>query len=371
MTQIHAHITDEMLERARNRIGKVWVPQRPGFNTGATQDTIRHFVDGYGDVNPIYRDEEYAKKTKYGRITAPPCFLYTIRIPSGESAGLPGLHSWLVGGDWEWFKPILEGDKIAFTVILKDVEERPSGLAKRSIWATEEVTYKNQIGETVAKAEGWLVAAERDAAKVEGKYQSVPRAKYTQEEIKKIDDDYDNEVIRGSTPRYWETVKVGEALQPVVKGPLSPRDILCWLMGWGGVFFKAHRIFLDYQRRHPAIAMLDESTGAVDIPELVHMEGSRAKEIGIVSAYDYAPQRITWQSQVLTNWMGDDGFLKKLHVELRRFNMVGDTTWCHGEVTDKYIDKGEHLVHVKCWGKNQRDEANMQGYAVVALPSRG
>jgi len=37
-----------------------------------------------------------------------------------------------------------------------------------------------------------------------------------------------------------------------------------------------------------------------------------ARELGIHSAYDYGADRITWIGHALTNWMGDDGFLKKL-----------------------------------------------------------
>jgi len=41
------------------------------FNTEVRIDAIRHFVDGIGDINPLYRDREYAKNTKYG------CLLFT------------------------------------------------------------------------------------------------------------------------------------------------------------------------------------------------------------------------------------------------------------------------------------------------------
>ena len=36
---------------------------KPYFNREVTIDTIEHFVDGIGDLNPLYRDREYAKKT--------------------------------------------------------------------------------------------------------------------------------------------------------------------------------------------------------------------------------------------------------------------------------------------------------------------
>jgi hypothetical protein len=68
--------------------------------------------------------------------------------------------------------------------------------------------------------------------------------------------------------------------------------------------------------------------------------------------------------------MGDDGFLKKFYMELRRFNVVGDTTWCKGKVTRKYLDNGEPLVDVEVWAENQRGEITAPGRAVVRLPSK-
>ena len=44
-----------------------------------------------------------------------------------------------------------------------------------------------------------------------------------------------------------------------------------------------------------------------------------------------APQRVSCLSVLLTNWIGDDGFLWKFRAELRRFNIIGDTTWCKGK----------------------------------------
>ena len=91
----------------------------------------------------------------------------------------------------------------------------------------------------------------------------------------------------------------------------------------------------------------------MDVPELVHMEETRAQEIGIPGAYDYGCQRISWLGNLITNWMGDDGFLKRLRAELRRFNVIGDTTWLKGKVTQKYNKEGEPLIDVECWAENQ------------------
>src|SRR5699024_5320505 len=45
---------------------------------------IRKFADSIGDSNPLYRDEEYADKTTYGGIIAPPTFPIAIASEVGE-----------------------------------------------------------------------------------------------------------------------------------------------------------------------------------------------------------------------------------------------------------------------------------------------
>lgn len=369
MTQEHAVITDEMVDVLRGRIGVEWTPREPYYNTASTKDAILHFAQGIGDPNPLWADEEYARKTRYGCIIAPPCFLYSVYWPSGRS-GLPGIHAWHSGNDWEFYKPILLSDEFTYKCILTDVVEKRSRMAGRTIIVYGDTYYWNQRGEMVAKAKGWSVRAERRASGEAGKYRAIPKATYTSEQLKKIYEDYEKEEIRGAAPRYWEDVNEGDEMTPVVKGPLTLRDMNTWLMGAGSPYMRAHGMALTYQKRHPGIAMVDSQSGQVDVPELVHMEDTRAQEIGLPGAYDYGCQRISWLGHLLTNWMGDDGFLKRLYAELRLFNVVGDTTWCKGKVAKKYIENGVHLVDIECWGENQRGEITMPGRATVALPSK-
>lgn len=370
-SKAHSTITDEMIERSRSRIGRVWRPTEPYFNTTATSDTIRHFVNGIGDVNPLFRDVDYAQKTKYGRLVAPPCFLYTVYYPGGQAALMPGIHAWHSGNDWEWFRPILEGDELTVEVTLKDVVEKKSRMAKRTFIGYDETIYRNQRGKIVSKVLGWSILAGRTESKKERKYRNIPnKASYTQEEVRAIYDAYEKEEIRGSNPRYWEDVQVGDELTPVVKGPLTMRDIYAWLIGAGSPYMRAHRIFYEYEKRHPAIGMIDSQTGDVDVPELVHMENTRAQEIGIPGAYDYGAQRMSWMGHLLTNWAGDDGFIWTMYGELRLFNVVGDTTWFKGKVNNKYYFDDKFCVDIECWGENQRGETTAPGKATVILPSK-
>ena len=362
-------ITDEMIADLRKRIGVVWKPWRPYFNTAATKDSIRHFCEGIGDFNPLFINPDYAKNTSYSCVIAPPLFFYSIYY-AAAGRGMPGVHSWHSGDDWEFHQPIIEGDTFTYENEMVDVQVKKSKMAGKSVIQYHEIRYFNQRDELAAKSLNWCIRSARKASADKRKYAGIKQATYSVEEMQKIYDSYDSEEIRGATPRYWEDCKIGDELKPVVKGPLSKRDIFAWLKGAGSVFIEAHGYALAFLRRHGELEMVDEKTGLPDVPELVHMEDTRAQTIGLPSAYDYGCQRISWLGNLLTNWMGDDGFIKRLRAELRRFNIIGDTTWLKGKVIEKYEKDGEFLVDIDCWGENQRGEITMPGIATVRLPSK-
>ena len=64
-------------------------------------------------------------------------------------------------------------------------------------------------------------------------------------------------------------------------------------------------------------------------------------------------------------------FLRRIAARLVKFNVMGDTTWCHGRVTGKTVEVGLHLVEIDVWGENQNGEVTVKGEARVQLPSRG
>jgi len=51
------------------------------MNEFVTTDSIRHFIAGSGDRNPLWWNEKYAKKTRLGGIIAPPMFTDWICAP--------------------------------------------------------------------------------------------------------------------------------------------------------------------------------------------------------------------------------------------------------------------------------------------------
>ncbi|MBI3967405.1 MAG: MaoC family dehydratase N-terminal domain-containing protein [Chloroflexi bacterium] len=364
-----AVITEGALEALRARIG-VEVPRPQPYIEVATKDAIKHFADGIGDVNLLWRDEEYARQTRYGTIVAPPCVLYSMdKITSGMVGGLPGIHALFAGTTFEWFEPIMLNDRVVGSSALKSIEEKKSQFANRTVLQTYHTKFTNQDGCLVATADSWCIRTERDTGREKGKYQGIEPSHYTPEQIAQYESDILAEEIRGANPRYWEDVNEGDSIGPVTKGPVTVTDFIAWLMGWGGLFVRAHRVAVEFRQRHPAAGIVNE-LGIPDGPERVHWDSPFAKRIGAPEAYDYGPQRVSWLGNLMTNWIGDEGFLRRLSAQVRRFNIVGDVSRCQGKVTRKYLDGDQALVDCDIWIENQRGEITAQGTATARLPRR-
>ena len=66
-------ITDEGIAQLRTRIGKGFPGRRP-WRTEATRDAIYHLALAIGDLSPLYLDEDYARRTRWGGSGTPCSF---------------------------------------------------------------------------------------------------------------------------------------------------------------------------------------------------------------------------------------------------------------------------------------------------------
>ena len=74
--------------------------------------------------------------------------------------------------------------------------------------------------------------------------------------------------------------------------------------------------------------------------------------------------------RLITDWMGDEGFLRKLYFEMRRQQRPGDTMVCRGKVTGRHERDGQGWVELDVWAENEREGVTTPGKAVVVLPRR-
>ena len=367
-------ITEEGLADLRKRLGvKIENTVEP-WNYEATRDAIRHYAHGIGDDNPLWCDPAYAEKTKYGTLVALPSFLFTTsRIVSGYCGGLSGVHAMWAGADWTWYKPVLRNDAITTQSHLKDLIEHKTKFAGRAFQQIYHVEFFNQSGDRVAECDSWVFRTDRDEARERGTKYTEARGrveKFTDEQLKDFYKRYEQEEIRGANTRYWEDVKEGEALPQMVKGPMTVTGFICYAQGWGGLYIRANKLAWKMQQKHPGTGIKNRF-GVPDCPERVHWDEDFALEVGAPGAYDYGPERCSWLTHQLTNWMGDDGFLHKSKCQIRRHNPDGDVIFIDGTVTRKFTENGKHYVEIAQNAQTHRGEISAHGSAIVQLPSRG
>jgi len=293
-------ITPQALEKWKQRIG---IKLRIGniFNQLASKEAIRNFVNGIGDLNPLWRDTEHAKQTKYGSIIAPPNWLYSV-FPTWVLQGLPGVHAFHSGNDWTFYKPVFLGDTITPECIFTGFDVKGSKFAGKIVREFQRANFYNQKGELVAATDLWLVRAQRATAREKGKYSQIELPHpWTDEELQKIDEDILAEETRGSAPRYWEDVEVGEELKPIVKGPFGQTDMIAYCVGAAPVQIAAHAVQLHMYHSHPAWGFRDPETHAWEPVYGVHYNKAAAKGAGLPYPYDVGTQRQCWLIHLLTN----------------------------------------------------------------------
>ena len=371
----YGKISDEAVAEVRRRIGRVYPIEEP-FVRYVNADSIRHAARAIGDANPLWIDAAYAGASRHGRRIAPPALLYAVTWGSWDmrrGEGLPGVHGLHAHDRWTYYRPLLEGDEVHATKEMTALDERTGKYAGRSMMQVRQLKYYNQRDELVARCVMSAVRTERHAGKEIGKYMSIPKAKYSDEQIRAIDADTAAEEVRGTRPRFWEDVAIGDPIQPVVRGPLTVADMIAWMMGVGSPHIRSGQYWLAYRRQSPKIAVKDPETGIPQAVERVHWDSFMAAEIGMPAPYDYGSQRGAWATHLATNWAGDDGWVAEVFAKYRGMNFLGDTVWIKGHVADKWRGAKSGIGYVRCeiHGINQRGDDIMPGYAVIALPSRG
>ena len=376
---VGARITDEGIERMRARIG-VEVPKEQPWNEYATVDAIRHFAWSYGDDNPLYSSPEYAANTRWKGVIAPPTFVHTTGVsvvkeipPEVREKGkgaLAGVNALFAGNVLECFQPVRADDRLIERRVLHSVDVKKSRFSGGiSVHNIDRQVYLNEQGQVTTVWFKRFIRTERQRASEKTGKRTVERAVYTQEQLREFDEAYASETRRGAEPRYWEDVKVGDAMQAMLKGPLTLSDVVAWMQGSGRAEILPSRLGWKNRQRHPKFYTLNDF-GVPEAAMRCHWDDSWARKIGSPYAFDMGNMRTAWHCQLVSDWMGDDGWMWRLETQIRAFSYIGDTHWLGGTVTRKYVDGERRCVELDIWARNQRDEVTSPGKAIVILPSR-
>ena len=137
---------------------------------------------------------------------------------------------------------------------------------------------------------------------------------------------------------YSEDIVVGSEMTPLVKHPTT-RQLVMWAGASG-----------DYNPIHydKDFAQSRELPGVIVQGQLVG----------------------NFLGQLVTDWMGEQGMLKKLNCSYKGMNYPGEAIICKGLVNRKYVEGDEHYVVCSLWAENPSGEKTVTGTAVVVMPTR-
>ena len=100
----------------------------------------------------------------------------------------------------------------------------------------------------------------------------------------------------------------------------------------------------------------------------VHYDQAFARTQGLPDAIVHGALKSGFLGQLLTDWIGEFGTLRKLACQYRAMDFPDDTLTCKGVVTRKYQDDGRRLVDCDIWLENGNGEKTTPGSATVELP---
>lgn len=390
---IKRQITDEDVALMRERIGypnptlRKGVITRP-WNTIATADAIRRWAESIGDANPLYNDDEYAARSRWGGSIAPPGFEWSMGIDRSRLVpedlnqrthkALRGVQLYHSGAEYRYYKPIRDGSKLYKAEYVADVQDKVSShFGTRSVIVNNATCWWDESENVVTTGERWFVHVERRSLRESGgkddnKKKRYEAPLYTDEQLAEIERAYDNEYVRGADTLYIQDVRAGQELPVMVKGPLTVTDMINMHMGGGWLTYGNPPYRLAYENRKRLRGFYSRNEfNAWDTIQRVHWDLSLAHSVGVPALYDIGPMRFVMLCHYISSFAGDDAWIHRIRYELRNFNYVGDTTWLKGTITDARVDQElGPLIELSVQGVNQRGEQNITGSATVLVACR-
>jgi acyl dehydratase len=115
-----------------------------------------------GDANPLYTDEEYARRHGYSGVIAPPTWVCETNQYAGLAMDADGYagHLWKIevpntrlvrgGNDYHFHQAIVESDVITATWVIDSITERTNSKGLKMMTMFSTATYTNQKNELLA-----------------------------------------------------------------------------------------------------------------------------------------------------------------------------------------------------------------------------
>ncbi|MBI2913114.1 MAG: MaoC family dehydratase N-terminal domain-containing protein [Chloroflexi bacterium] len=302
---------------------------------------IRHWCEGLEDGNPLYTDEEFARKTEYGGIIAPPTMAQTFArapfwppVPPEAGLALPfvGYESLVQRNNLVFRAPLRPGDKLRGKSRLDEISPPRTTRVGTGHFVTTTRVLVNQRGEVASE---WSLTVLRypRGSPVKQETPAPQRAAATAPPAPKT-------VLRARNPQEtipWNDVREGNELPAISKLPVTVTRLVM-LANATRDFYAVHHD-KDYARANGARDIFVNNTG-------------------------YSG----FFNRCVTDWFGPLAKLRKLDFSMREMNCPGDILSGTGRVTKKHTsDQSERLVDASIVIANQRGPTTT-ATATIGLP---
>lgn len=121
--------------------------------------------------------------------------------------------------------------------------------------------------------------------------------------------------------------------------------------------------------KHPSTQQLVKYAGASGDFYQIHYDVEFAKNNGLPGIIIHGALKNAFLGQLMTDWIGNSGTLRKLSCQYRSMDVPVDTLSCKGVVTKTYQEGDKFLVDCDIWLENGQGERTTPGTATVELPS--
>ena len=252
--------------------------------------------------------------------------------------------------------------------------------------------YYNQDGELVAKQRSTSIRYLQAAGEASqtGSTEGQDDPVWTDEELESLEDRKFTWIQMlhdlGHSPRYWDTVTVGEDLPERVFGPHS---IVSFTTEWRSYLFTSwgtthRRTDLDIEalgfvgpmagkEQDPTLERInpEQTDGAYIGPSRGHLFPRWARYIGMPRGYGYGASMGAWLTDYASGWAGEWGMVRHSACNYRSPALTGDITIQTAKITDKFIDEdGRHMVKMDVRMTNQLGSVLATAKTTVELPVR-
>lgn len=266
---------------------------------------------------------------------------------------------------FSWYRPILCGDRLRSTARHEDVIPAVDREGRPIIYILSHVEYLDEDDNLVAEAKGTIARILLDPGEL--LLDRQPSA-YDPQELQAVHDAIFAESRSGSTLLTGADVQIGQALPPIVRGPLTMGDLIGWAAA-NGPGYRAGT--LGYRDRFdlPQFTTIIPGVGWPVSSSQMHEDQYLNRQRGITAPFDNSTMRFSWASVLFTNWMGDHGFLQRLKMDFVGQLIYGDITWYTAVVSGKTFLPTGDLITIEMEGKNQFGDITTRGEADILLPA--